>query len=488
MRNILLLALATIIVSQTSCYRLRKSAGGGQINAVPQRKISTADIALPPGYKIELIAQGFTFPSAAAIDDGGNVYVLETGYSYGEVWGEPKLIRINKDGSQTTIATGEKNGPWNGMTYHDGNFYIAEGGEMEGGKILRVSLTGKIVPLVEGLPSMGDHHTNGPVIKDGYIYFGQGTYTNSAVVGTDNAEFGWLKRKPQLHDIPCKDVTLAGVNYTTDNVLTDDPDDKATTGAYLPFGTASTPGQVIKGSVPCNGAIMRIHINGGKPEVVAWGFRNPFGLAVSPDNRVFVTENGYDDRGSRPVWGTADVLWAIENGKWYGWPDHSAGDNMTTDPKKDSKEFKPPTHSVPKAVLTSYPNTPPRPAAILGVHASANGLDFSRSAAFGHVGEAFIAEFGDMAPKVGKVLAPVGFKVVRVNVNNGVIQDFAVNKNKKNGPASWHGDGGLERPVSVKFSPDGNALYIVDFGIMKMTERGPQPQMKSGVVWKVTRA
>ncbi len=474
-------------VLHSSCYNMRKSSGGGQIGAIPARTISTADIALPPGYKIELVSQGLTFPSAVAFDDKGVPYVLEAGYSYGEVWGEPKLLRINADGSKTTVATGTRNGPWNGFNFYRGNFYVAEGGEMEGGKILKISPEGTISNIVSDLPSVGDHHTNTPVIKDGYLYFGQGTATNSSVVGPDNAEFGWLKRKKDFHDVPCKDITLVGENYTSDNVLTPEPDDKATTGAYLPFGTPSTPGQIIKGKVPCNGAILRVPLEGGKPELVAWGFRNPFGLALAPNGKLYATENAYDDRGSRPVWGTADVLWEVEPGKWYGWPDFSAGDNMTTDPKKDAKEFKPPHRGAVKPILKTHPGTPPRPAAIMGVHASANGLDFSTKPSFGHVGEAFVAEFGDMAPKVGKVLAPVGFKVVRVNVSNGVIQDFAVNKGKKNGPASWNEGGGLERPVAVKFTPDGNSLYIVDFGIMKMTERGPQPQMNTGVLWKVSK-
>lgn len=173
----------------------------------------------------------------------------------------------------------------------------------------------------------------------------------------------------------------------------------------------------------------------------------------------------------------------MNQGTWYGWPDFSAGK-----PIRDDEEFKPPTsRNYVKPVLQSYPNTPPQPAAILGVHSSSNGIDFSRSNAFGYNGEAFVAQLGDMAPKVGKVLSPVGFKVVRVNVNNGVIRDFATNKGKRNGPASWLKKGGLERPVSVRFSPDGNTLYIVDFGIMTMTEKGPQPQMNTGVVWSVTR-
>ncbi|HYH56975.1 MAG TPA: PQQ-dependent sugar dehydrogenase, partial [Anseongella sp.] len=363
MKNTFLLALLLLLISQSACYRTRKSAGGGQITTIPARTIVPGDVALPPGYKIEAVATGLTFPSAAALDDKGNLYVIETGYSYGEIWGEPKLIRIGQNGSKETVATGSKNGPWNGITYYKGNFYIAEGGEMEGGKILKVSPSGTVTALVTGLPSVGDHHTNGPVIKDGFIYFGQGTATNSAVVGTDNAEFGWLKRKPTFHDIPCKDITLAGVNFTTDNVLTDDPNDKASTGAYLPYGTPSKPGQVIKGAVPCSGAILRIPLEGGDPSLVAWGLRNPFGLAFNAGGKLFVTENGYDERGSRPIWGTADVLWEIENGAWYGWPDHSAGENMTSSPKKESKEYKPPTGEVPKPLLQHYPATPPRPKA-----------------------------------------------------------------------------------------------------------------------------
>jgi hypothetical protein len=98
------------------------------------------------------------------------------------------------------------------------------------------------------------------------------------------------------------------------------------------------------------------------------------------------------------------------------------------------------------------------------VHSSSNGFDFSRNPAFGFVGQAFVAQFGDQAPVTGKTLAPVGFKVVRVDVSSGIIKDFAVNKGGVNGPASRIGDGGLERPVAARFDPSGAALYVVDFG------------------------
>ena len=121
------------------------------------------------------------------------------------------------------------------------------------------------------------------------------------------------------------------------------------------------------------------------------------------------------------------------------------------------------------------------------MHASADGLDFSRSDRFGYRNEAFIALFGDMAPGVGKVLSPVGFKVQRVDVKTGIIKDFAVNKGRKNGPASKLKKGGLERPVALRFDRSGEALYIVDFGIMTTGKNGPVPLPKTGVVWKITK-
>ena len=231
--------LYTIILTQVGCYSMRGSNGGAQIKQIPKRTVQAADIALPPGYTIEPIVSGLTYPSAIAFDDKNQLYAIETGYAYGEVWEAPKLLRIDDNGSIKVVAAGDKNGPWNGIAWHNGAFYVSEGGAADGGRILRITTDGSITPLISNLPSVGDHHTNGPVIKDGFIYFGVGVATNSGVVGTDNAEFGWLKRKPTFHDLPCKDIYLSGQDYTTPNPLTDDANDQSTTGAYVPFGTTA---------------------------------------------------------------------------------------------------------------------------------------------------------------------------------------------------------------------------------------------------------
>jgi glucose/arabinose dehydrogenase len=226
---------------------------------------------------------------------------------------------------------------------------------------------------------------------------------------------------------------------------------------------------------------MRVSPTGGGPELVAWGFRNPFGLAFSPDGQLYVSDNGYDDRGSRPVFGTGDWLWRVEPGAWYGWPDNAGG-------KPLGARFKPPWKKAPAPILAKAPGTPPSPVATFGVHSSADGLDFSRAERFGHVGEAFVAVFGDMAPNVGKVLHPVGFDVVRVDVATGVIEEFATNKGRTRGPASELGTHGLERPVAVRFDPTGESLYIVDFGVLTTNGGESQPRTDTGVLWRVRSA
>ena len=130
---------------------------------------------------------------------------------------------------------------------------------------------------------MGDHHTNAVVIDQGWLYFGQGTATNSAVVGEDNARFGWIARHPEFHDVPCRDVTLTGENFKSDDITGGGRKD-VMTGAYSPFGTPTAAGQVVQGKIPCSGAIMRMRLSGGAPELVAWGLRNPFAMNLTSEH------------------------------------------------------------------------------------------------------------------------------------------------------------------------------------------------------------
>ena len=479
-------SLCLLVVTTSACLGVVSSQGGGEIDLPPgQRVADPADVAVHPGYRLEVVATGLTYPSGITFDDKGRPIVVEAGYAYGEDFSTGRLLRVEPDGKKTVLAEG-KNVPWTGVAFHEGNFYLAEGGTVEGGRIVKISADGKRTVLVENLPSFGDHHTNGPVIgKDGYVYFSQGTVTNAGVVGEDAMEFGWLKRHPDAHDIPCKDTTLVGQNFTSKNPLTPDDGDKASTGAFQPFNTPATPDQVVKGAIPCSGAVMRVKIDGGPVELVAWGFRNPFGLHFSPEGKLWVTDNGYDDRGSRRVFGNADWLWEVTQDRWYGWPDYADGRPLAEG--EGDNRYTPARAEPLRHLFKTPPNEAPKPAAYFGVHSSATGFDFSRSDAFGFKGQAFVALFGDMAANVGKVMNPVGFKVVRVDPTTGVMYDFAANKGHRIEPASKAKSGGLERPIDVEFDPSGNALYVADYGTLFVDDGKTKGFHNTGVVWRIVR-
>ena len=99
-------------------------------------------------------------------------------------------------------------------------------------------------------------------------------------------------------------------------------------------------------------------------------------------------------------------MWKVKPGLWYGFPDYY-GNIPLTHPRFAEKK-----QPAPEFLLACHPNVPPEPAAWLGVRASSNGLDFSRSECFGHSGQAFVAVFGDIVHcGNGKVRRPVGCRV-----------------------------------------------------------------------------
>jgi glucose/arabinose dehydrogenase len=64
---------------------------------------------------------------------------------------------------------------------------------------------------ITNLPSAGDHFTEELVFdREGRAYFGQGTATNTSVVGPDNGRFTkWLENFPNFHDFPAKESSSA---------------------------------------------------------------------------------------------------------------------------------------------------------------------------------------------------------------------------------------------------------------------------------------
>jgi glucose/arabinose dehydrogenase len=439
--------------------------------AAAARDIRTGDMVVPSGFRIEVAADHLAAPTMVAFDESGRMIVAESGYDDG---GTAKVSRIETNGTHTILAQiSAEQKPLTAVAVHGGVVYV-----VTADRVSTIDASGALQPVITGLPGLGDHQADQLVFDGDTMYLSIGTMTNSGVVGPDNAVFGWLKDPPRrsLHDVPCQDVTLAGVTYESDNPFGQGP---VTTSAYSAFGTTQPAGTVIPGNPKCNGAVLRSNLDGSDLKVVAWGFRNPYGLELGPDHQLFVTMHGFDARGSRPIENAPDCLFKVEDGAWYGWPDFACDGKPVTDPR-----FRPPDGDQPQSVLSSHPGgTPPGPLATFEPHDATNGFAFSPGGAWGPATDAFVAEFGDFTPATGTVDAPRGVKVVRVDTTTGSVQDFITNDLP--GEASKHGLGGLEHPSDVTFGPDG-AMYIADWGVARISTDGLKLDPDSGVVWRVT--
>jgi glucose/arabinose dehydrogenase len=443
-----------------------------------QRRYNPDHLLLPEGFVAEVVAAGFNAPVHCCFDEQGYCYVSEAGH---KIESAPRILKVDPSSGvwepflELPEERWRQTGALTGACWLNGRLYFTNTDTVS-----RVGEGGRIEDVVTGLPGLGDHQVNYPVAgSDGKLYFGIGSATNTGVVGADNFAYEWLPDFPEFCDVPGADVVLAGRNYEYPNVL-GNPSETVRSGAYVPFGTETTPGQVIKGQVKCTGSVLRCDPDGSNLELLAWGLRNPYGIAFHPDGRPFATEHGIDERSRRHIIDDPDDLYEIRQGSWYGWPDFASGIRLDDPRWGDGGRGREP-------VLAEHPDPdPPKPVVTFTPHAAANGLDICRDPGFGFEGQAFVALFGDLAPVTVRSVTPAGFKIARVDLERRQVVDFAVNR--LGGPASKLPHQGFERPSHCQFGPDG-ALYVVDWGEIRLAPEvgGIRVAKGTGSLWRIRR-
>jgi glucose/arabinose dehydrogenase len=462
--------------------------------------------AVPSGYKVEVAVKDLIYPTSIEFDDQGNMYVAEAGYAYGDPVAPGRVLRIAKNGTMKYVAE-QLTGPITDLLWHQGRLYISHFRT-----ISALGPDGRVVQLVTDLPSTGEHQNNMMTVgPDGKIYFGQGTATNSGVVGLDSMiPFLWLAYWPDLHDVPAKDIKLRGESFVTphaNNVMAQQstlvslganlsrfmasmfnisgPGSLlARTGAFQPFGESGA--STVKGQAKASGAVLRMNPDGSGLEAYAWGLRNPFGVLWGPDGRLYASENGYDERGSRPIANARENIWVIKQDSWYGWPDYSSG-TPVTDP-----QFKSPRGPAPEFLMAEHPPVE-KPLFTRPKHAGLTKMDFSKSERFGFAGDLFLGEFGAGAPITASGEVSAGHQVVRINTRTGEMEPFfhANESALGQGPMKYVVTPAPKHPVDVRFSPAGDALYVADIGALFGAPAAAGPMAKSipgsGVIWRITR-
>jgi len=411
---------------------------------------------LPETLELVQLADGLNFPTGLTFGPDGTLYVSESGLPFA---GAPRGGRILAlDGDTRTVLLDSLAPPVNGVTYHDGYLYVTVGGTPS--QILRLPVAGGDPEVVvDKLPGPGNYQPSmvafGP---DGKLYFAQGAMTNLGIIGLDALDLGWLGLLNHEPDVPGLEIELrGGVSVETDDP--DHPGQRAITGPFARFGSEHPAGTRIKPELPCSSGVMRCEPDGSGLELVAWGVRNGFGLLFLPDGRLIATDQGSDDRGSRPIGKAPELLFEVIKGEWYGWPDF-IGDVPVSDPR-----FAPEEGDPPQFILANHDELPAPHAALAEIetHAAAAKMDNMPD------GRIVLALFGDEVPMTAPSGPKAGRAVAVIDPDGWTVQTVTAT--------------GLYRPIDVRYGPDGS-LFILDFGHFEPARGSMEATAGSGGVWK----
>jgi hypothetical protein len=516
-----------------------------------------SDIVVPKGFKVSVFKSGLNFPTGIAFTGNSNsfqVYVLESGHGLPSRCNDqsafgtgdfdptnpftPDIRVFNQAGTllrtlgKPTAKGGfQPEGPAVDIAFENGfqggrlfatdsnqSTHTAGAGNNSSRIVTVNPTTGEVTPQITGLPT-GDHPTEQLEFKGGWIYWSQGSTTNSGLVGNGGQA-----------DIPCQDITLSNNTFkssisplieTSGYSVFGDTTNK---GKSIPAFSNANMGKVRKGV--CDGAILRARLNdlNNTIEPFSWGYRNGYAIRFAPNDHplaggLLVGEDGADERSSRPSNFAPDMLQlARQNADgspdYHGWPDRfgflptsqavfnpigGPGDDLCVPDPSNPPSMCTATSlanilkfDVPIAdVLAFPPQQITSPLAIEAADSSFTGIDFvPKSFVGGPVkrGAALYSLEGDFGFSAANATDPapeVGHEVKLINFGGGSaesedddsqdgsqggkplvlkIQRFAHNVEFEQSFVS--GSSGFNRPTNVKFGPDGCA-YVVDYGVVR---------------------
>ena len=513
------------------------------------------DITVPDGFTVSVFASGLNMPTGIAFLGNANrfhVYVLESGHGLPSKCNEqgswpggifdkanpftPDILVFDQSGKKVAgpiakptssgggfqpagpaVDIAFENGFKGGRLFAtDSNQATHGGGQNGSSRIVIVdSNSGTVTPVITGLPT-GDHPTEQLAFKGGWIYWSQGSTTNSGVVGLDN---NGGKNQP---DIPCQDIKLS------DNVFPSSLSPLVATSGYMPFGTqakgATVPAfkNTMTGNTRqgvCDGATLRAKLNDPDDiQVVGWGHRNGYAIRFAPEDhplkgQLLVGEDGADERGARPSNGAPEVLSIDQQNDdgspvYHGWPDRygflaasqavfnpvgGASDDLCVFDASNPPSFCTPASlanilkfDVPIRDVLAFPPAPiVAPLALEAADSSFTGIDFVPHSFVGgpvQRGAALYSlegDFGFSAPNANAPAPEVGHEVRLINFNQEQndplqlsFQNFARNDTGDEAFISTTKLAAFNRPTNLRFGPDGCA-YVVDYGAVRDPGGGP---------------
>lgn len=228
------------------------------------------------------------------VDKEGNIYIAF----------EDSILIVKEDKKEKTLIKKDTFNIYDMVIYKD-DIIIATGNEV----IKYNVVNDEAVDIITTLPNNGLNRETKLMIKDDKLFITIGSNTNSGVVDNENSSF----------DIPTFQWKLTGENYG-----------EGKTGPFSKYGVSVNDGFVLKDEVLSNGTIICYDFNTEKVENYAAGIRNIEGIDYDTEGNIIAIVGGIEDQGSRPLKEDKDYIYMINENYWYGWPDYSGGDPVSS--------------------------------------------------------------------------------------------------------------------------------------------------------------
>lgn len=260
-----------------------------------------------------IITKGVENTKAITVDNNGGIYIAYDD-SIKEIDNEGKIKLIYRDKNERIEDIG----------YSRGNLYF-----ISGERIGKISLKDKSLQIiVDKIPSAGNGIDRKLLISDDKAYLTIGSTTNSGV--SDDEKY----------DLSPFDINLNGVNYG-----------EKKTGAFKPNGVSSEGEETIKKSSLGNATVYEVDLTNGALTLYASGIRGVTGIDYDSGNNIMAIFSGMENIGLRPVDRDRDYIYKLQKGQWYGWPDFSGGDPISSPRFKGKDTVKPLIKNPPKKVV-----------------------------------------------------------------------------------------------------------------------------------------
>ena len=270
------------------------------------------------GYRIEVQQKGINsdvflkgFENAIELetDENGNYVVCY----------EKEIVKINSDNKTEKIYTNNSL-EIEDVLYMKENLLILSKGDL-----LKFDLSnGHVERILKDIPYGGENIKRKLLEKDGKLLLSIGTYTNTGI-----AEEGDIFTKSFWDKSPIN-LTLNGENYGNDK-----------TGAFREYGKESKENEEVKAALLGNGAVYEVDINSKKSVLYSSGIKNITSWDLNSKNEIVCAVEGLEAEGVRRALRDSDYIYKINKGSWYGWPDYSGGDKISSAKFSDSKEIAP---------------------------------------------------------------------------------------------------------------------------------------------------